>query len=219
MQKSNQYDGKEKRLTLSNLCASFSLCIFVLTFAIVLTLFFRPIYHLYIDATKLPMQLDMEREEIVENYDVLIDYNVVFHREPLDFPSLKSSESGRIHFADVKKIFDACQIAMLGSFLVALIFFTVKIRRGERYFLRLAGGLSLALPIGLAIVFLVIGWDRVFVLFHKIMFSNDYWMFDANTDPVIRILPDGFFLLCAIIIVALIFLMAILLIFFSRKKN
>lgn len=38
-----------------------------------------------------------------------------------------------------------------------------------------------------------VNWEAVFIMFHKIMFRNDYWLFDEALDPVITILPDTFF--------------------------
>ena len=46
-------------------------------------------------------------------------------------------------------------------------------------------------------------WDLAFVLMHKILFRNDFWIFDAQTDPIIKILPDTFFMHCGILIMAL----------------
>ena len=47
-------------------------------------------------------------------------------------------------------------------------------------------------------------WERLFVSFHKVFFSNDYWLFDPATDPVILILPDGFFFQCLAVILVLV---------------
>lgn len=49
-----------------------------------------------------------------------------------------------------------------------------------------------------------VNWEAVFIMFHKIMFRNDYWLFDEALDPVITILPDTFFLQCAVMIILLI---------------
>ena len=61
----------------------------------------------------------------------------------------------------------------------------------------------MALPavFGLAIA---VNWEGFFVAFHRLMFDNDYWIFDAATDPVITILPDAFFMHCALMILAII---------------
>ena len=36
-------------------------------------------------------------------------------------------------------------------------------------------------------------FTKYFILFHKIFFTNDLWMFDSATDYMIRMLPEGFF--------------------------
>lgn len=36
-------------------------------------------------------------------------------------------------------------------------------------------------------------FSRAFVIFHKIFFQNDLWIFDARTDFIIRWLPESFF--------------------------
>lgn len=51
-------------------------------------------------------------------------------------------------------------------------------------------------------------------MFHKIMFRNDYWLFDEALDPVIKILPDAFFFHCAVMIILLILFGSLLCILF-----
>ena len=53
------------------------------------------------------------------------------------------------------------------------------------------------------------------------MFSNDYWLFDERTDPVINILPDEFFLHCALLIILLILAASLImgLIYLRQKKR
>ena len=38
------------------------------------------------------------------------------------------------------------------------------------------------------------------MIFHKLFFDNDYWIFDYRTDPIILLLPDEFFMHCALMI-------------------
>ena len=37
------------------------------------------------------------------------------------------------------------------------------------------------------------GFERFFLLFHVVSFSNDYWMLDPSRDYLIRLFPGGFF--------------------------
>ena len=62
----------------------------------------------------------------------------------------------------------------------------------------------------------LVGWDRFFVGFHSLLFNNDYWLFDPATDPVILILPDTFFMHCAVMIVALILAVSAVLLILHR---
>lgn len=70
-------------------------------------------------------------------------------------------------------------------------------------------------------------FNRYFTLFHEIFFDNDLWLLDPNTDLLIRMLPEGFFL-DMVVRIGIIFLvlMSILLIISiamllkqSNKKN
>ena len=49
---------------------------------------------------------------------------------------------------------------------------------------------------------IAINFEKSFVLFHKLLFSNDYWVFDPEKDPIILMLPEEFFMhaACAILL-------------------
>ena len=49
----------------------------------------------------------------------------------------------------------------------------------------------------------VIDWEWAFEIMHSLLFDNDYWLFNPKTDPVIKILPDEFFMHCGIMIIGL----------------
>ena len=51
-------------------------------------------------------------------------------------------------------------------------------------------------------IFCAIDFNRIFTLFHEIVFQNDDWLFSPYEDPIILFLPERFFLQCALIIVA-----------------
>ena len=64
-----------------------------------------------------------------------------------------------------------------------------------------------------------IDFDQAFIIFHKLFFRNDFWIFDYRTDPVITILPETFFMHCFILIVLIIVVFALLCLIFYRYKQ
>ena len=77
-------------------------------------------------------------------------------------------------------------------------------------FLNITSKLVIILPILVAIPMLI-NFDKTFVVFHKLMFDNDYWIFDPSKDPVINILPQEFFFHAGLLIVMLILLSSVVL--------
>ncbi|PFN28721.1 TIGR01906 family membrane protein, partial [Bacillus cereus] len=61
--------------------------------------------------------------------------------------------------------------------------------------------LTIIFPIALMLP-IAINFEKSFVLFHKLLFSNDYWVFDPEKDPIILMLPEEFFMhaACAILL-------------------
>lgn len=187
-------EKKKYVATVTDVILAFIGCLFILSASVVLVLNIRVIYYHGIDAWHLTEEVDLTREQIQENYDVLIDYNLFWTGEDiLWFPDFPMSEHGRIHFAEVRRIFVALQYLMLGSMAVFFIGEWGKLRRGSRRSLKFSAILAIILPLA-AGTMAVTNWRELFIAFHHVMFSNDYWLFDPVTDPVILILPDAFFM-------------------------
>lgn len=189
-----------KHIIMALLCVIFIICL-----SVTLTVLCRQVYYFDIDYLQIPERSGIPEAVCRENYDVLIDYNLIWGPSELEFPDFSMSESGRIHFEEVKVIFVACQIAaVLGLFLFCGRIWHQK-RCGDRDFRWLRYTMWVALAIVAAVGSLVaVNWDLAFVLMHKILFNNDLWIFNAKTDPIIKILPDTFFMHCGILIMVLV---------------
>ena len=183
-----------------------SLFLLFVSSSVFATLAFRPLYYLDIDLLDIEDYSGFEKEEIKANYDALIDYNLPLTDGELVFPSDNMmSETAKIHFEEVKDIFDLfkiCALVMIPVCIAGIWYFESK---KMRQYLLYTGSLTLILP---AVVggFIALNWQKVFLIFHEIAFDNDYWIFDPYEDGVINILPSDFFMHCAIMIVALVFL-------------
>lgn len=189
-----------KHILLALLCVLFIICL-----SVTLTVMFRPIYYWDIQHLEIGQRYNIPEEICRLNYDVLIDYNLAWGPDTLEFPNFKMSENGRIHFEEVKVIFVACQyIAFIGAAaFVGRIWWQERKNDLDFRWLRWTGWVALALVAALGSL-IAINWDLAFVLMHKLLFNNDLWMFDWRTDPIILILPDTFFMHCGIMIMVLV---------------
>lgn len=205
--------------SVSNLILSIISFLFIISISVIITLNFRPLYYFDMEYLDIPAQANMEPSTVRENYDALIDYNSFFNQEELQFPTLPQSESGRTHFAEVKRIFVGFQYAAVILFLLLVPITVFQAWKHDLTFLKYTGILTLIVPAVLAAA-IALNWQWVFVLFHEIVFRNDFWLFDPATDPVITILPDTFFMHCAGMILGGVVLMGVLcLVIYKRTKK
>ncbi len=183
--------------------------LFFISFSVILVLNFRPLYYHDIEALDIVESSGISEEDIRTNYDTLISYNSILGQKELDFPTLAMSESGKIHFEEVKNIFVFVQWLCISTLFAGAAGLFFKFRKKDVDCLKLAGVLTPLVPAVLGGL-IALNWENFFVTFHHIFFRNDYWLFNPATDPVISILPDAFFLHCAIAILVLIIFFSLL---------
>lgn len=194
------------------------LMIFIISFAVVFTVFFKPLYYFDINYLSIDQISGLDAETIKENYRILINYQSIFYQGTLNLPDFVMSDSGRIHFEEVKRIFEAIQVMMVISGLISIPMTIKKIKEKEYRFLRLTGLITVIVPTVLGFL-AALDFERAFVLFHQIVFRNDYWIFDYRTDPVITILPETFFMHCFMLIVVIVCLLAIICLGYYRYQQ
>lgn len=201
-----------------NVLTALALTIFIITFSVVLVLNAKWLYYIDIVLLGLEKRSGMSSGAIRANYDTLIRYNQFWYHGELAFPTLFMSETGRIHFEEVKRIFSVIQYLCMGSFAASVIGIIRCRRKRSCGYLRTAGILTLGIPAVLGIL-AAVNWDGFFTAFHRLFFRNNYWLFDSRTDPVILILPDTYFLHCAVLILLLVFLGGILCFLAYRRRR
>lgn len=192
--------------------------LFFISLGLTIALYVRPFY--YIGMERISEETGYSVSEIKENYDALIDWCSPFAKGELSFPTLPASESGISHFREVKVIFNLffCFLFVTPLFLVGLI--DIQEKRKKSSYLLAAPVIMCVLPLLVAIAS-AINFNRIFVLFHEIVFRNDDWLFSYDEDPIIQFLPERFFMQCALIIAATVLLGAavLLILYFFRKKR
>ena len=103
------------------------------------------------------------------------------------------------HMRDVKGLVRGVYLVHLlaGAYLAS--FAVVGLAIGRRRFLPLLGrsaGLGGALTVALVLLVglaSLAGFDRLFLAFHLVSFSNDLWQLDPSRDYLIAMFPQGFF--------------------------
>lgn len=189
--------------------------LFILSFAVTVVLYFRPLYYQDIERLSIESRSGYSEAEIRENYDVLIDYNTIFGPERLEFPTLPMSETAEIHFEEVKHILLFFQYGLLITLPLLIIGIIISRKWNQFGWMRCAD-MALAALVVLVVGYMAIDWDGFFVFFHKLMFRNDYWFFDYETDPIILMLPDTFFMHFGILMIVIV-LIEMLLFWFGGK--
>ncbi len=194
----------------SNILLAISAMLFIISFAVVFIVFLKPFYYFEIDNLGIAQYSGYAKEIIIKNYNVLIDYQSMFYSGVLNMPNFVMSEAGRIHFEEVKVIFVAVQWICLVTGIATIIGTIRRIKKHDYEFLKITSYITVIIPIILAAL-ASINFDQAFVIFHKIFFNNDYWIFDEYTDPVIAILPQDYFMHCAILVVSIVVITCIIL--------
>lgn len=199
-----------------DILTSISFMIFIISFAIVFTVFFKPLYYSDIYLLGIDKTSGLSVETIKENYDILIHYQSIFYQGSLVFKDFVMSNGGRIHFEEVKVIFEIIQVMMIISLGTSIIFIYQQYKQKEFRFLKLTAIITIVIPLIIGLLACV-DFNQAFIMFHKLVFNNDYWIFDAVTDPVIKILPETFFMHCFMMIIAIVFILALICYLSYRK--
>ena len=106
-----------------------------------------------------------------------------------------------LHMRDVQVLFKYGFILKYIFVILALaiiIYFRVKrdVKIVGRYIYK--GLFANWILVGILGLMVYFNFDKYFTLFHKIFFSNDLWLLDPETDLLIQMLPEEFFISMAI---------------------
>ena len=108
------------------------------------------------------------------------------------------NEQDRLHMADVRNLFlGGLKLRNYAVILAIILMIVLRAKKADfrrlvpqGYLQALFVYLILAAILGVA---MNIDFTSCFTLFHKLFFTNNLWIFDPETDYMIRMLPEGFF--------------------------
>ncbi len=109
-----------------------------------------------------------------------------------------------LHMKDVKRlVWWVYGIAAASGFYILAVMAWGTVFRGRRFFPKLAlwGLQGAGLTVAIVVVFgllAVAGFDTLFLKFHQLSFSNDFWLLDPRRDYLVILFPQGFWFDAAI---------------------
>ena len=200
-----------KQSKLLTVILSVVLAVVLLAFSIAAPIVCRPFYYAHITPLELEQRTGLTRDQIKTAYNEMLDY--CLGGEKFSTGVLRWSQSGKDHFTDVRVLF-LLDLRVLGVFALLLLIILIAMRFTSWRPCRLLGrGPLFWAGAGLAAVFPIVGglaatdFDRAFTVFHTLFFpGKDNWLFDPRTDEIINILPQEFFMHCAVLILAILIL-------------
>lgn len=196
----------------------------LLTAAIAAPILCRPFYYAHIGPLELEERTGLTQTEIKTAFDEMLDY--CLGAEEFSTGVLRWSESGKSHFTDVRALFLLDLRVLVGSAVLLAVLLLFSRRAGWKPARPLGRGPAFWAGAGLGAVFLLVGglaaldFDRAFTVFHTLFFpGKDNWLFSPSEDQIITILPQRFFMNCAILILALLIAGCLGLIIWDLTRN
>ena len=188
----------------------------IVSIATVIVLNSTFMYKIMINKYNLVEETGVSAENLMKNYNGLVKYLQNPFTEKLRFDDFTMSYAGEIHFMEVKHIFiNLIYISIIFILGMIIYFFLQKLTKNKETIKSLINNFNLSANI-LINFFIVLGilfsidFSKVFIIFHKIFFRNDYWIFDSATDPIINALPQEVFMIYAITILAILAVFSII---------
>lgn len=213
---------KRLLISISKIIQGIMVALFTIGLSVIISLNLRVIYSYSIDKYDLTRLGQLSKDALMNDYNILLNYLQKPFIKKLKFNNFIMSTNGEFHFYEVKKIFLNIYLIII---VILLAFIVIKfiLRKYNKKFnlfkILNYGANTLLSIIAVLLASIFINFSKAFVVFHKIFFNNDYWVFDSKTDPIIDVLPEEVFKLYAIIVIAFVLGFIILTRYFIIKKR
>ena len=126
-----------------------------------------------------------------------VPFQHIFTLDGTEYAAFNAKEQR--HMADVQGLFHLCRtIAWVSWGAVLLGGLIARRKLDARTFRRTL--LIILAAVAVVVILACIDFSSLFVLFHRVAFTNDLWLLDPSTDLLIRLMPIEFFISYAAII-------------------
>ena len=194
----------------------------IIAIATIIALNLRFIYEFIIDKYDLVNITGVSKANLIIDYNGLINYLQNPFIESLNFKNFTMSSYGKIHFGEVKRIFISlitiALVFIIGNLLYSF-FCKIKMRSFYKNIIKNLNSGSNILIVFFIILLgaYIIDFSKAFIIFHKIFFKNDYWIFDETIDPIINALPEDLFMIYGAIILGIVIFSSIIIKLINKK--
>lgn len=193
-------------ITLSVLVA-LALVLVTLLGAVALVAFDQTFYLKQYRKLDRPAAIGISEQELMQVTDALMRY-LVGLRPDLDMSATINGETQpvfgqreRAHMVDVQHLFIGGLYVFGGAILVAVLGFLAlrKLLPGQ-HFRKIFGRtlvstlIIVLLLLGAASILIASDFDTWFTRFHHVFFDNDLWLLDPDTEILIQMVPEQFFI-------------------------
>jgi len=179
--------------------------------------------------------IGISKQELMQTTEELLAY-IKGERDDLDIQAKIKGQERQVfnqkeieHMADVRMLYFAShKVRNIGFAFFLCLLFGVRLLTGKQYLhywargYLIGGGLMIGLLIFLAFVIsrnFLWFWDR----FHLLIFTNDLWMLNPETDILIQMVPEQFFFDLVVSILVLfsgaIMGLGVIAVLIQRRKN
>ncbi len=204
----------------------------IVTLSIGVPIYCRFFYYIQIKTLHMEANTGWSYDTIKEAYDDVLNF-LTLPNHPFGTGELLWTESEMEHFADCKYLFNINLFVMIVSFVIVvtcdilnkLKAITLSRVKGHSVTL-VAAFLPIAIVIVIGVCIVCVGFDEAFEVFHAIFFpGKENWTFNPKTEQIINVMPEEFFLNCAILIGVAMVLFAVIFVIYDvvsynkRKKK
>lgn len=181
------------------------------------------IYKICINFLNIEVISGVQKDLLIQDYKKVISYVTNPFVKELKFDNFVMSSTGEFHFWEVKNIVFIIEVIFLILLIAGIILFLLNRKNKFIFPIKSLNYLFFFTVIIVFIILIFICFDFTFVFdkFHKILFNNDYWIFNPVTDSIIKALPEEFFMVCGVICLFITLLVSIIskFIYINIKKK
>jgi len=203
------------------------LVILIITFSIALPIYFRPFYYIQMKVLDFTERAGAQYtdEMVWDAYNEVLDF-LTLPGKKFGTGVFPHSEEGESHFRDVKVLFNLNAVALLISAATVVTLYilnrkkVISLQKKNGYHISYYVGKWTLIIFTATALLVSINFTAAFDIFHRIFFpGKTNWYFDWEVDPIIWVLPQRFFINCAILIVASIIIICAGLITYNKIKK